>query len=157
MDVERLGYAYFDQPELVHRINTDLLEYNLRVWRQMKEACVPTFVSLAEDMSYNHGPMISREIFAEFLAPYYRKLLGELSESDVPVIVDTDGDVTLMVPWLLDAGVKGVLPLERQAGVDGMTLRQQFPSLWLIGHFDKMVMDKGQPAMRARSSSGSRP
>ena len=75
MDVERLGFAYFDQPELVHRINGDLLEYNLGILRQMKKVCVPTFMSLAEDMSYNHGPMISRGIFEEFLAPYYRKLM----------------------------------------------------------------------------------
>jgi len=79
----------------------------------------------------------------------WQKLLGELGESDVPVIVDTDGDVTLMVPWLLEAGVKGVLPLERQAGVDGMKLRQQFPRLRMAGHFDKMTMNRGEPAMRA--------
>jgi uroporphyrinogen-III decarboxylase len=63
--------------------------------------------------------------------------------------VDTDGDVTLMVPWLRKVGVKGVLPLERQAGVDGMRVRQQFPGLCMIGHFDKMTMNKGEAAMRA--------
>ncbi len=46
-------------------------------------------------------------------------------------------------------GVDGVLPLERQAGVDGMALRRQFPSLGMVGHFDKMVMHKGEAAMRA--------
>jgi uroporphyrinogen-III decarboxylase len=54
-----------------------------------------------------------------------------------------------MVPWLRKVGVKGVLPLERQAGVDGMKVRQQFPDLCMIGHFDKMTMDKGEAAMRA--------
>ncbi len=34
-------------------------------------------------------------------------------------IVDTDGDVTRLVPWLMREGIR-VLPLERQAGVDGM-------------------------------------
>ena len=48
MDVERLGYAFFDQPELVHRINADLLDFNLGLWRQMKQVCVPTFLSLKE-------------------------------------------------------------------------------------------------------------
>ena len=38
-----------------------------------------------------------------------------------------------MVPWLTGVGVDGVLPLERQAGVDGMKLRQQFPHLRMIG------------------------
>ena len=70
MDVEQLSYAYYDQPELVHRINQDLLDFNLRLLEQMAEACVPTFMTIAEDMSYNNGPMISQQVFEEFLAPY---------------------------------------------------------------------------------------
>ena len=113
------------------------------------QVCVPTFMTIAEDMSYNHGPMISRRTFDEFVAPYYRTLLPRLQERNIPLFMDTDGDVTLLVPWLQDLGVKGVLPLERQAGVDGMTLRRQFPSLLMIGHFDKMTMNRGEAAMRA--------
>jgi uroporphyrinogen-III decarboxylase len=147
MNIERLSYAFYDQPELVHAINRDLLEFNLNLVRQMAEVCVPTFMTLAEDMSYNHGPMISKETFDEFLAPYYRKLMPVMEELNIIPIVDTDGDVALMVPWLEGAGIVGVLPLERQAGVDGMLLRQQFPELRMIGHFDKMVMNQGEEAM----------
>jgi hypothetical protein len=68
---------------------------------------------------------------------------------DMLTIVDTDGDVTLLVPWLLDNGVEGVLPLERQAGVDGMAMREQFPNLIMFGHYNKMVMTDGEDAMRA--------
>ena len=149
MDIERLSYAYYDQPELIHAINQDLLEFNLRLIRQMRPACVPTFMTLAEDMSYNHGPMISKDVFSEFLAPYYRRLIAELNELDIKLIVDTDGDVTLLVPWLLELGVSGVLPLERQAGVDGMKIRQQFPKVFLVGHYNKLVMSQGEAAMRA--------
>ncbi len=149
MNIEKLSYAFYDQPELVHAINRDLLEFNLRLLHQMARVCVPTFLTLAEDMSYNHGPMISRRIFEEFLAPYYRQLIAVLNELGILLIVDTDGDVTLLAPWLQAVGVAGVLPLERQAGVDGLKLRRQFPTLRLIGHFDKMTMDRGEAALRA--------
>ncbi len=149
MNIERLSYAFYDQPELIHAINHDLLEFNLRLVGQMAQACVPTFMTLAEDMSYNHGPMISQRIFEEFLAPYYRRLVAVLVELGILLIVDSDGDVTQMAPWLQGVGVAGVLPLERQAGVDGLRVRQQFLKLRMIGHFDKMTMDKGESAMRA--------
>jgi hypothetical protein len=149
MNIERLSYAFYDQPELIHAINSDLLEFNLGLIRQMDKACVPTFMTLAEDMSYNHGPMISRQVFEEFLAPYYRPLIAALSERDILLIVDTDGDVTQLAPWLLAAGAAGVLPLERQAGVDGMALRREFPTLRMIGHFDKLVMNQGEAAIRS--------
>jgi hypothetical protein len=53
-----------------------------------------------------------------------------------------------LAPWLQEVGVAGVLPLERQAKVDGMALRGQFPRLRMIGHFDKMTMNRGEAAMR---------
>ena len=149
MNIERLSYAFYDQPELVHAMNHDLTEFNLRLVRQMAKVCVPTFMTLAEDMSYNHGPMISRQVFDEFLAPYYRRLIAALDELNIILIVDTDGDVTQLVPWRQEVGVAGVLPLERQAGVDGLKLREQFPTLRMVGHFNKLTMDKGDAAMRA--------
>ncbi len=148
MNIERLSYAFYDQPELIHAINRDLLEFNLRLLGQMARVCVPTFLTLAEDMSYNHGPMISRRIFDEFLAPYYRRLVEALDDLGILLIVDTDGDVTQLVPWLQAVGVTGVLPLERQAGVDGLKLRRQFPKLCMIGHFDKLTMNQGESALR---------
>ena len=78
MNIEQLSYAFYDQPELIHAINHDLLEFNLGLIRQMEPGCLPTFMTLAEDMSYNLGPMISRQHFDEFLAPYYRRLTAAL-------------------------------------------------------------------------------
>jgi len=52
------------------------------------------------------------------------------------------------VPWIEEVGIAGVLPLERQAGVDGMRLREQFPALRMIGHYDKMIMNRGEAAVR---------
>ena len=148
MGFERLMYAFYDQPELIHRINRDLLAFNLRILEQVARVCVPTFITIAEDMSYNHGPMISQRTFEEFISPYYKQLLPRVKELGIITIVDTDGDVTRMVPWLQAVGVDGVLPLERQAGVDGLRLRKQYPNLRLVGHYDKMVMPRGEKAMR---------
>jgi hypothetical protein len=148
MDIEKLSYAYYDQPELVHAVNADLLKFNLGLIEKMRGLCVPTFVTIAEDMSYNHGPMISKAVFDEFLAPYYRRLMETLAELDIVVVIDTDGDVTRLVPWLASVGIDGVLPLERQAKVDGNLLRAQFPRLRMVGHFDKLVMNRGERAIR---------
>ncbi|HWI58720.1 MAG TPA: uroporphyrinogen decarboxylase family protein, partial [Bacillota bacterium] len=149
MGFEKLMFAFGDQPELLHQINRDLLAFNLSLLDKILRVCVPTFMTIAEDMSYNHGPMISKRTFDEFVAPYYRQLIPRLLERNIIPVVDTDGDVTLLVPWLAELGVHGVLPLERQAGVDGLTLRQTYPRLLMVGHFDKMTMNRGEAAMRA--------
>jgi hypothetical protein len=149
MGFEKLMFAFADQPELLHQINRDLLEFNLRLLDKFLPVCVPTFITIAEDMSYNHGPMISKRTFDDFVAPYYRQLVPRLLERDIIPFIDTDGDVTLLVPWFAELGIKGFLPLERQAGVDGLKLRERYPGLLMIGHFDKMTMNRGEAAMRA--------
>ena len=149
MGFDRLMLAFGDQPELLHRINRDLLEFNLGLLEKIVRVCVPTFMTIAEDMSYNHGPMISKRTFDAFIAPWYRQLLPRLQEHGIPLVMDTDGDVTLLSPWLEELGIAGVLPLERQAGVDGTELRKRFPRIFLVGHFDKMTMPRGEAAMRA--------
>ncbi|CAG0965832.1 hypothetical protein GPROT1_01175 [Gammaproteobacteria bacterium] len=149
MGFSKLMLTFYDQPELLHRMNQDLLDFNLAILDRIERIGRPTFMTIAEDMSYNNGPMIGRGVMNEFMSPYYKQLLARAKEMEMLTIVDTDGDVTLLVPWLLDNGIEGVLPLERQAGVDGMSLRAQFPDLRMIGHYDKMVMPHGEEAMRA--------
>jgi hypothetical protein len=149
MGFTKISLALYDQPELIHRINQDLTDFNLKIIEQVAEACRPTFATIAEDMSYNHGPMISERHFDEYIAPYYRQIVPRLRELGALVIVDTDGDVTKLVPWVMREGIHGVLPLERQAGVDGMALRRQYPNVCMVGHYDKMVMNRGEAAVRA--------
>ncbi|MCG3198504.1 MAG: hypothetical protein GHCLOJNM_03006 [bacterium] len=149
MGFTNLMLAFHDQPELIHRINKDLLEFNLDLLAKIARIGEPTFLTLAEDMSYNHGPMISGRCRDAFLAPYYRPLVERAKEMGMLAIVDTDGDVTNLAPWLRSVGIDGVLPLERQAGVDALRLRGEFPDLCMIGHYDKMVMTHGEQAMRS--------
>lgn len=142
-------YAFFDYPELMHRMNAGLAAHSIQMLRRVREIATPDFVTFAEDMSYNHGPMLSEGMFDQFLEPYYRQVVPVIEEIGSTPICDSDGDVTEMIPWLERVDVRGVLPLERQAGVDGMALRREHPELVMIGHYDKMVMNRGEEAIRA--------
>jgi hypothetical protein len=142
-------YAFYDSPELMHRINSDMVDFILRIVDEICQICTPDFMTFAEDMSYNHGPMISRTLFDEFLLPHYQRVMPELKKRGIIPIVDSDGDVTTLCPWFASAGIEGVLPLERQARCDINRLRSENPGMRFIGHFNKMVMPHGEAAMRA--------
>ena len=147
--IENHLYAFYDQPELMHRMNQDLTDYHLRMLDELCAVCTPDFMTFGEDMSYNHGPMLSKELFDEFMLPYYRQLVPELHRRGILAIIDSDGDITESVPWFEEAGLDGILPLERQSGVDLAAIRERHPRMRFIGHFDKMVMHLGEAALRA--------
>jgi len=85
----------------------------------------------------------------EFMRPYYDRIIPALREKGIIPIIDSDGDISVPAHWFSEAGLDGILPLERQAGVDIAALRAAHPTMRFIGHFDKMTMDKGEAAMRA--------
>ena len=149
LGIERHLYSFYDRPELLHRICDDAAAYHLRVLDRLFDVLVPDMVGFAEDMSYNLGPMLSEEMFDEFLCPRYRRIVPVLREAGSFVLADSDGDVTRMVPWLLRAGIQGVYPLERQAGVDVAALRAAYPEFLMLGAFDKMTMFRSADAVRA--------
>lgn len=148
LGIEPHLYAFYDQPELMHRINQDQADYSLRCLEFMGMDFMPDFMTFAEDMSYNHGPMISKELFDEFMAPYYKQVVPWLREHGVVVLIDSDGDIEPLIPWFKSVGVQGILPLERMAGVDVNRIRANHPEWIMIGGFDKTVMHLGESAMR---------
>ncbi len=146
--IENHLFAFYDEPELMHRINRANAEWMLKAINGICEICTPDFMTFAEDMSYNNGPMLSKELFDEFMKPYYEMVLPKLKERGIKTVIDSDGDIHAAAFWFEEAGLEGILPLERQAGVDMARLREEHPDMFFIGAYDKMVMNKGEQAMR---------
>ena len=148
LGIERHLYAFYDQPELMHRINSDLAGWIVTVIEQVCSVCTPDFMTFGEDMSYNYGSMLSKDLFDEFMRPYYDRVIPALQQHGVIPVIDSDGDITVPAHWFAEAGLEGILPLERQAGVDIGRLRRDHPRMKFIGHFDKMTMNQGEASMR---------
>ncbi|MBL7077667.1 MAG: hypothetical protein ISS31_09350 [Kiritimatiellae bacterium] len=145
---EEVMYAFYDIPEVLHRINEANAEWILKIIDRICEYITPDFMTFAEDMSCNNGPMLSDAHFNEFMKPYYDKVVPKLKERGIKVFVDTDGDVTQCAPWFRDAGIEGMLPMEANAGNDIIQLRKDNPGMLFIGGFNKYTMHLGEAAMR---------
>lgn len=147
--IEAHLYSFYDYPELLHEMCRDYLAWLKKVFEYVGNTFTFDFMSFAEDMSYNLGPMLSEELFDEFLAPYYREIIPMIKAAGIPVFIDSDGDITRAVDWYAGVGADGMFPLERQAGVDVSLYIEKQPQMTFLGHYDKMVQNKGEAAMRA--------
>jgi len=139
-------YAFYDHPDLMDRMNEDLLDWQRKTLAAFCRYCTPDFITLAEDMTYNHGPMIGRELFDCRLLPWYRRILPEIGAGGILPFADTDGNVHEIIPWLMEAGFRGCLPLERQAGCDPARIRRENPEWLMIGGINKMLLS-GPPEL----------
>ena len=144
MGIEPHLYSFYDAPELYHRICQDHIEWMLNCMDQLFEFFIPDGFTMSEDMSYNLGPMLSEDMFDEFLLPYYLQVSAKLKEHNVLFSIDSDGQLEPMIPWLKRGGVGGVYPLERNAGVDINRIRANHPDIVMLSGFNKLAMS-GSP------------
>ena len=138
------GYlmGLYDQPELIKDINEFSLQFVMKYWSAILERLDVDCVFIFEDMSYKTGSLISIDLFNEFLAPYYVKLIDFLKQYGVTnILVDSDGLVGQLIPHWLKVGITGVFPME--AVNDLHELRRQYPRLQMMGGIDKRVLISG--------------
>jgi uroporphyrinogen decarboxylase len=142
LGVEKLCTAFYDQPGLIHAILEHWAEFYCTLSRKVWQGVQFDFVLFWEDMAYKSGSLISPRLVREFMLPYYRRVIDTLRGLGCDIlIVDSDGDVTELVPLFLQAGVNVMLPFEVQAGMDVRIFRKLYgKNLAILGGLDKRLL-----------------
>ena len=148
MGLETLLFAYVEQPDFVHEICRYHVSYLQGLYGRALRDVEFDFVFMWEDMAYKNGPLISPEFFRTFMLPYYREMVDFYKQMGAKwVLVDTDGNMSQLIPLFLEAGVDGLLPFEVAAGMDVCKIREEFPELRILGGIDKRKMAQGPEAI----------
>ncbi len=148
---ERTLTAFYDDPDLVQDMMDTITELTCAMLEQVIAEAPLTSVFFWEDMCYKNGPLISPALFREFMIPRYRRMTELARGKGINhIFVDSDGDVSLLIPLWLEAGINGIYPFEVAAGMDVVELRRQYgKDLLMTGGIDKRVLVQGRDAIDA--------
>jgi uroporphyrinogen decarboxylase len=150
MGVERFLVTLHDDPELIQAMIQDRVEADITLYERAIEETRPDFAFIWEDMCFKNGPLISPKMFRKFMLPAYQKLTAFLQRMGVrTIIVDSDGDVSLLIRLWLEGGVTGLLPFEVRAGMDVRQVRADYPGLQIIGGIEKHRLEFGRAEIDA--------
>jgi uroporphyrinogen decarboxylase len=145
---EEFLITFYTDPALVKDIMNHLTTLWLSLWSRVRNEVPIDRIHLWEDMSGRQGSLISPKMVNEFMMPCYDRVAAFASEAGVRVIsVDTDGDVSELVPIFMRHGVNLIYPFEVQAGNDVRQYRRQYPTLGILGGLDKRALAKGRGAI----------
>ncbi|MGC9467611.1 MAG: uroporphyrinogen decarboxylase family protein [Anaerolineae bacterium] len=71
------------------------------------------FAHFWEDISFKSGPLVSPRVFREKVGHHYRRITDLVASYGIDIVsLDSDGDVTKLVPVWLDNGVNTMFPIE---------------------------------------------
>lgn len=110
------------------------------------------YASFYEPIASNAGPVVSPEMFERFAMPGYRKVLELLQAHGVPlrVMCTTGGDLSSLLPMLVDAGINGLwISNIVSTEMEYSKLRQKYgPEVALIGGIDATALSRDEEAVR---------
>ena len=126
-------------PELIR----EMLRHNLRITFEMLDMLDRLGLSMDGywvwgDIAYNKGMFFSPAMYRDIVMPFHVELFKRLGEY---VIYHTDGLLNDCMPLLLEAGIRGINPIEIKAGNDFFRIVDTYGDRIVItGGIDARVM-----------------
>ncbi|NQU10239.1 hypothetical protein HQ590_05585 [bacterium] len=147
---EELSLAFFDQPDLIEEISEFWADFTLQVFARALAEVTPDFVLFWEDLAFKTGPLLSPDQFRRFLLPHYQRVIKQFRRHGIDTfMVDSDGNLDLISPFWLEAGINMLGPYEVAAGMDVVQVGKTYRDLVLVGGLDKREIAKGRAALEA--------
>ncbi|MBI4023694.1 MAG: hypothetical protein HY360_01855 [Verrucomicrobia bacterium] len=146
MGEEELCVAYYAQPGLIHDILGTIAETAFRVLDRVTERVPVDQLNVHDDMAGKSGPLAGPRQIGEFIKPYYRRIWDLLQSRGARLFYqDSDGDMSGVIPALLDCGLNAIGPMEPVGGNDIVRLREIYGRrLAFMGGLDKHVLRRSK-------------
>lgn len=157
MGVEEMLVAFYTEPEMIHDMMEHLTSLWISLWQIAAAEVQIDHIHIWEDMSGRQGSLISPKMVEEFMMPCYDRIAEFAKSAGVRIIsVDSDGDVSELVPIVMKHGVNMFFPFEVQAGNDILEYRNLYPTLGINGGLDKRALAWGKEAIDAEIERAAR-
>jgi uroporphyrinogen-III decarboxylase len=149
LGMERFMTALYDDPDLIHEMFSFWGKFVMDAARPLLSRVKLDYVCLAEDLAYKGGPHISPRMYEEFWLPYQTPIIREFKDLGAPTVcMWSAGDLTPLMPILLEQGFNCTWPLERGSGMDPLALREKYGrQLLLAGGVSKEALIEGPAAI----------
>ena len=147
--VEKLCMLFYDDPAFVEEMMDANADFIIAMMDKILDHTDIDVYGFWEDMAFKTGPLLGPELARKYMLPRYRRVVDFLKSRGVEYItLDSDGDVTKLIPIWVDAGINILYPFEVQAGMDVLKVRKEYGrELRLWGGFDKRTLAWGPEAI----------
>ncbi len=147
MSMDLFALMLYDAPHEIRMLIEHLNAGAVAHCRAYAEANLSPFFFIGDDIAYKHKLMFSPTTLRELFFPYLARMCEVLNGAGIQVIFHSDGDITSLLPDLIEAGVAGINPLETMAGMDIAFVKREYGrDLILVGGVDcSQVIPLGTP------------
>ena len=145
-------FAMIRRPQVVEELVDRITDFYCICLERVLSKVSVDYASFYEPIAANTGPVISPAMFERFAIPGYRKVIDLLERYEVPlrILSTTGGNLTPLLPKLIEAGINGLwISNIKNSSMQYEKLRQKFgPDIALIGGIDAGALARDAAAIR---------
>jgi uroporphyrinogen decarboxylase len=137
-----LGYenalmALMTEPDQCKALLDRVVDYNVALAQVARERCGVQIVATTDDVAYPSGLLVRPAIYHEVLAPAFRRAMEGFKTEGFLCIKHSDGDVSVLIEFWIDAGIDCLDPIDPAGGLDlGAVKRAYGQRICLKGNVD---------------------
>ncbi|MBT3318577.1 MAG: hypothetical protein HN389_02270 [Clostridia bacterium] len=133
---ENFFYMMYDDPDTVDAVLTATTDFAITGGLHMAALGVDALL-FADDYGSNTQTFFSLPHFDRFILPHIKRMCDAFAQVDMQLIMHSDGHVTDLVERCVDAGIKGLHPIQRTAGMDIGAIKREFGDrITIFGNID---------------------
>lgn len=136
MGTENLLIAMMEEPELVEDMFDTYLDRCEQLFARIWDAGYHfDEIRWPDDMGYKGTTFFSPQTYRDLVKPFHARAAKWAHDRGIYARLHSCGDITALVPDIVDAGLDALNPLEVKAGVDAFKLKKEWG--------DKLVLHGG--------------
>jgi uroporphyrinogen decarboxylase len=147
--VEKLCMLFYDDPLFLEEMMEATADFIIAMMGRILDHTDIDCYGFWEDMAYRTGPLVGPQMMRRYMVPRYRRVVEFVRSRGVELIaLDSDGDISELIPCWLEAGINVLYPFEVQAGMDVLEVRRRYGrDLRMWGGIDKRVLAQSPEAI----------
>ncbi|MHC4123627.1 MAG: uroporphyrinogen decarboxylase family protein [Planctomycetota bacterium] len=136
MGMDDLLMAMALKPDFAHRLFKKVADINIRILQRAARAGADTIL-VADDYCANKGPLMSPEMFREFILPHLKRAVDVVHAEGAKCIKHCDGYVWPILEDMINAGIDCINPLEPVANMDMAEVKEKYGDrICMMGNID---------------------
>ncbi|MCL2391745.1 MAG: hypothetical protein FWC66_03935 [Oscillospiraceae bacterium] len=115
--------ALIEEPELCLEIMDALADFRIKFYEKIATHYKPDTVFVMDDLGSSNGPLISMEMYREFIKPFDKKIIKSIHDNDIYVMYHSCGCMEDFIEDLIEIGADIIQPF--QGGINNQEKAQE--------------------------------
>jgi len=112
--IEPVLIDFLENPLFIEELFDRIIDFNLVITKRLCKFPVDAF-HFGDDWGQQHGLLIDPELWRSIFKKRLKKLYDAVHDAGLPVSIHSCGDITEIIPDLIEMGVNMITPLQAEA------------------------------------------